>query len=1224
VKRKKPARKKVPNGKQSRKASFPIIGVGASAGGMEAFQQLLEHLPGDTGMAFVLIQHLAPEHKSMLTELLSRATDMPVVGVKDGMKAEPDHVYVIPPNTDMTISKRIFGLVPRTETRGMHMPIDCFFNSLARDVKSQAIGVILSGTASDGTLGMKEINAEGGITFAQDRKSAKYDGMPHSAVSAGVVDFVLQPGEIAKELTRIARHPYVVYPKPVKAEEEPMPVDEDNMNKIFRMIAADTGTDFSFYKRSTIQRRIMRRLALHKMSRVEDYVKFLEKNYDERNNLFEDMLIKVTGFFRYPETFEALKDAVFTEIMKNKEPDEPIRIWVPGCSTGEEAYSIFMALIEFLGDKASTTTIQIFATDLSDQAIEKARKGFYGKHIVSDVSPDRLERFFIEKENGYLINRQIRDMCVFARQNVIKDPPFSNMDLISCRNLLIYLGPILQKKVTHLFHYALNPKGFLLLGTSESIGRFSNLFNLMDKKQKIYSKRHVPVHADFDFIPRVHEKVKTEIAEGMDIKKEQEFDIGKEVDKIILSNYIPPGVVINSEMEVLQFRGHTGNYLEPAPGKAILNILKMARKGLMLDLRTAIYKARERRATVIRKGVEFKYNGHDRLVNVIVTPIKHPSFKEYHFLILFEDITPLVPEEPKPGRAKAGKKKTDAKDRQIKRLEKELDSTKSYLQSIIEDQERTNEEVQSANEEVQSANEELQSTNEELETAKEELQSSNEELNTLNEELRNRNIQLSEINNDMINLLISVDIPIVIVRTDLIIRRATPAAEKVLNVIPADIGRSINDIKLKIDIPDIEQMLREVMDTLHAKELEIPDKNGGWHLLQIRPYRTEENKIDGAVIALFDIDQIKRSLEQVKDALDYAEGIIDTVRDPLVVLDADLRIISVNRSFCRTFEVKPEGTKGKFIYELGNMQWDIPELRKLLEEILPENTSFKDFEVEHDFPAIGKRIMLLNARQIYREPEKTKIILLAIEDVTERKKAEETLNKAMKELKEIDRMKDEFFTSVTHELQNPLTPVKIQSQLFLDGSLGGLTKEQRDGAEIILMNTNRLIKLTDDIMTISKMRAGVLKYEVAGNNICDIIENSVDNMGLQAKEKQIAIIKKYPESVLVECDKDRISQVMENLIENAIRFTQEKGKITVGAKRAKNDIVVSVTDTGIGISEENRKKIFDTFFQVSSKYGGTGLGLSICKNIIEGHHGKIWVESELGRGSKFTFTLPVK
>ncbi|ODS37934.1 MAG: hypothetical protein A7316_08850 [Candidatus Altiarchaeales archaeon WOR_SM1_86-2] len=596
----------------------------------------------------------------------------------------------------------------------------------------------------------------------------------------------------------------------------------------------------------------------------------------------------------------------------------------------------------------------------------------------------------------------------------------------------------------------------------------------------------------------------------------------------------------------------------------------------------------------------------------------------------------------------------------------------------------------------------------------------------------------------MINLLTSVDIPIVIVRTDLIIRRATPAAEKVLNAIPADIGRRINDIKLKIDIPDIEQMLLEVMDTPHVKELEIRDKNGRWHLLQIRPYRTDENKIKGAVIALFDIDQIKRSLEEVKEAHEYAESIIETVQEPLVVLDSYLRVIRANRSFYKIFKVSPKEIQNKHIYELGNRQWDIPKLRELLEEIIPENAHFENFEVEHEFPTIGRRVMLLNARRLYKEAGRAEMTLLAIEDVTERKQAEDEIRKfktisdnansgiaivdlagnikylneyfagvhgykpdeligknlsifhtkeqlkevieinkklqetgnytslevwhkhkdgsafpmlmngvtikdekgkplfmaataiditkrkeaeeelqnAMKELKEIDRMKDEFFSSVTHELQNPLTPVKVQSQLLLDGYFGELTEKQRESVEIIHIGTNRLIRLTDDITTISKMRAGVLRFEFSKNNISEIIENSAGSMELLAREKQITLMKKYPESLLVNCDKDRINQVMENLIGNAIRFTPDNGKIIIGAKRMKNDIIVYVEDTGTGISEGNQKKIFNLFFQVSSKYGGTGLGLSICKNIIDAHHGKIWVESEPGTGSTFTFTLP--
>jgi two-component system CheB/CheR fusion protein len=1101
--------------KKPQQDSFPIVGVGASAGGLEAFSQLLEHLPIDTGMAFVLIQHLAPKHESMLTELLSKKTSMPVSEVKDGMKVEPDHVYVIPPNKNMDILNGSLHLLPRTDNHEHHMPIDYFLRSLAVDQSSRAIGVILSGTASDGALGMKSIKAEGGITFAQDEKSAKYHGMPHSAIAAGYVDFILSPAEIATELSRIGRHPYLNHTEIAKTAEI-LPKAETELNKIIILVRNRTGVDFTYYKQSTIKRRILRRMVLHKIETLANYTKYLQNTSDEVDELYNDILINVTGFFRDRTTFEVLKGTAFPKIMENRAPEMPIRIWVPGCSTGEEAYSLAICLLEYLGDLAPNTQIQIFGTDISELAIEKARSGIYLKNIEPDVSEEQLRRFFVKVETGYQISKSIRDVCIFARQDVSKDPPFSKMDFVSCRNVLIYLGPVLQKKVLPIFHYALKPNGFLLLGTSETIGGFSNLFALQDKKHKLYKKKSVAVRPEFDFKASENEIAKLDM--GMKITKEDlgSFDIRKEADRIVLSRYAPAGVVINDALEILHFRGHTGPYLEPASGEASLNLLRMARQDLLLELRAAIHNARQKNISVKKADLLVKYNGQHRKVNLEVIPFKDPKSNERYFAVLFEDVFQKDTIDIKKTRsdlAKAKKGEPKVEYLEVEQLKQELAATKEYLQSIIEEQEASTEELRSANEEIQSSNEELQSTNEELETAKEELQSTNEELTTVNEELENRNIELGRVNSDLSNLISSVQIPIIMVGNDLHIRRYTPMIEKVLNVIHTDIGRKITDIKANFDIPDLEQLLLDVIETLGAEEREIQHNKGHWYSMRIRPYKTADNKIDGVVISFVDIDIAKRSEEILRDernkaetylkvagvmllvldkeqkithinnkgcellgyeeteilgknlfdilipektkdelkaafaklvageietienieqtvltksgeerimtwrhallkdiegnpigtlssgeditelkrteqairqALDYAENIVNTIHEPLVVLDADLRVVSCNRAFYHTFKIKPEKTTGQFIYELGNRQWDVPNMRQLLEKILPKNHAFDDFEVEHVFPKIGRKKMLLNARQITQEDGQKEMILLAIKDVTER------------------------------------------------------------------------------------------------------------------------------------------------------------------------------------------------------------------------------------------------
>lgn len=979
--------------------NFPIVGIGASAGGLEAFTQLLDHLSSDTGMAYVLVQHLDPKHESILTELLSRATKMPVSQVKDGMPVEPNHVYVIPPNTNMAIVHRILQLVPRTETRGQHMPIDYFLRALAEDQGSRAIGVILSGTASDGALGLEAIKAEGGITFVQDEKSAKYSGMPRSAIAVSPVDFILPPEGIAKELARIGRHPYVIHAQITEAET-PFPKSEEEVfGKIFMLLRSATGVDFTHYKYNTLRRRILRRMALHKFEKPGDYLKYLKDNRAEMEALYQEILIKVTGFFREPETFEALKREVFPKLMANRPQDQAIRLWVPGCATGEEVYSLAICLLEFLDEKRGPTIpIQIFATDISEAALEKGRAGLYIENIALDVSPERLRRFFVKVDGKYQISKSIREMCVFARQNVFKDPPFSRLDLISCRNVLIYLDLSLQKKVMPIFHYSLKPAGFLMLGTSETIGAFADLFALVDKKHKIYARKATLARPHIDFGAGEQRLDKKEISKGAGRVSEESwagFDVQKEADRIVLTRYAPAGVLVNEDMEILQFRGHTSAYLEPSPGKASLNLLKMAREGLLLELRTAIHKAQKGKATVKKAGIQVKHNGLFKEVNIEVVPIDSASPRERHYSILFEEAQPPESKEAKARRVKVvAKKKENEQERRHAHLKQELAATREYLQSIIEEQEATNEELKSANEEILSSNEELQSTNEELETAKEELQSTNEELTTVNEELQNRNLELSQLNNDLGNLFASVNLPIVMLGSDLRIRRLTPLAEKALNLIPADIGRPITDIKLNLNLPDLEPLLLEVIGTVSTREREVQDREGRWYSLRLRPYRTTDNKIDGAVMVLVDIDMLKRSHEQLKESRDYVHAIVETVREALIVLDGNLCVQTANRSFYQTFQAKPEETESRFIYELGNGQWNIPRLRELLKELISKSAEFQDFEVTHEFPGIGRKVMRLNARRIYQEASRRQLILLAIEDISERQQMEGALAKS--------------------------------------------------------------------------------------------------------------------------------------------------------------------------------------------------------------------------------------
>jgi len=838
-------------------ATFPIVAIGASAGGLEAFSNLLRSLPTEPGMALIFIPHLDPTHESAMVELLSRTTRLPVVQAADAMHVAVDRVYVLPPNSDMTILAGALHLVRREAERGHHMPIDTFFRSLADDQSANAIGVILSGTANDGTLGLAAIKDSGGITFAQDTDSAKYDGMPSSAIGSGVVDYVLPPDRIAQELIRIQKQP-----SGQKFPSDAFDRKHRLMRDIFRLLKGYSKVDFADYKVATIRRRILRRMNINLINGLPDYVKFLHRNPQEVEALYRDVLINVTSFFRNPEVFDSLHEVVYPKILGERSSSEPVRVWVPGCSTGEETYSHAMALVETLSELRIEVPIQIFGTDLSENAIQRARAGIYKEGIASEVSEVRLRRFFQKVAGGYQISKSIRDMCVFARQNVFSDPPFSRMDLISCRNVLIYLSPVLQKKVIPIFHYALNPNGFLLVGNTEGLVGFgAEIFDLVERECKIYQKKPVPSPVTFGLTVSGYEASERRPQKPQYPAKEEEpaktpVDVQREADRLLLTKYVPSAVVVNEALEILQSRGQTNRYLELPTGRASLNLLKMARAGLLYELRSLIERARKDSVPVSSDGVVIEEANETVVVRLEVIPFHTPARDQRHFLVLFEEKDSHKLPEPKLAPRRSGKEQSDAREVQISQLKQEVASTKEYLQSIIEAQEATNEELQSANEEIQSGNEELQSTNEELQTSKEELESANEELNTVNEEIQHHNQQLAQLSNDLVNILNSATIPIVMLGEDLHIRRFTPEAERIFGFSNHDIGKALTHLALNIEIPQLERWMLDVMRDVRMKTEQVRARDGKPYKLRITPYRTLENKIDGVVIILLDLSDL--------------------------------------------------------------------------------------------------------------------------------------------------------------------------------------------------------------------------------------------------------------------------------------------------------------------------------------------------------------------------------
>jgi two-component system CheB/CheR fusion protein len=953
-----------------------VVAIGASAGGLEAFTQLLSHLPPDTGMAFVLVQHLDPSHPSLLSELMGRTTAMPVLEVTDGVAIAPNRVYVIPPNQAMTIAAGELRLQPRPRSRSASRLIDSFFSALAAERGPKAIGVVLSGADADGTLGLEAIKAAGGITFSQSEASAKFSSMPHMAIATGQVDFIQTPEEIAQTLAHLSEHPYVSRPSP---PEPAVPPEGDSaLTAILALLKQATKIDFAQYKPTTVKRRILRRMALHRIESLERYSQYLRANPEEVQALHQEILIGVTSFFRDGEVFAALQQTVFPALLRDRDPDSPLRIWVAGCSTGEEAYSIAICLLEYLGRHSASPPIQIFATDVSQRAIEVARLGWYDPSQVSDLSPERLQRFFVPANNGYQIHKVVRGLCIFACQNLITDPPFSHLDLISCRNVLIYFGVALQSRVLPMFHYGLKPGGFLLLGSSETAGEFSHLFSLVDSRYKLYTRQSSSLPLNVNFNPTPYSPSPRPARPPMTPASNFEGDLYALADQTVLSRYGPTGVLVNDRLEILQFRGQTGAYLEPAPGRASLNLLAMAKEGLRLDLRTALYQAQQTGQAVQRRSLRLTAGDRPHPVQIDIVPLApQPSGKAY-YLVLFTDAPEASAAKEPAAEAPAAEAEINQYLQENLALRQDLDTTRSHLQSIIQEQEATNQDLRAANEEILSSNEELQSTNEELQTAKEEIQATNEELSTINDELYRRNAETARISDDFQNLLSSIQIPILMLEDDLRIRRFTPTAASLFNLIPGDVGRPLGDINHRLAVSDLEARILAVISTLEQTSQEVQDQDGRWYDLRIRPYRTLDNRIDGAVVVLVDIDSLKRSAEQLSQARDYANAIVQTVRDALVVLDRDLRVVTANQQFYQTFQVGPSDTEGRLIFELGNGQWDIPQLRSLLHDLLPQNLQVDNFEVVHRFETIGLQTMQLNARKMV-QASGDELVLLAIE-----------------------------------------------------------------------------------------------------------------------------------------------------------------------------------------------------------------------------------------------------
>jgi len=1165
-------------------AQFPIVGIGASAGGLAASTELLRQLGPKPGVALVVIHHLDPTHESSLVEIFQRATTLPVHAVSDRARILIDQVYVMPPNSGVLLSDGNLKLIPRVEVAGLHMPIDPFFASLAANRTAYAVGVVLTGTGSDGAQGIRAIKEAGGITFAQDA-SAEYRSMPDAAIATGCIDFVLPPAAIAQELIRIGAHA-----TPLSTAD-----DGHDFQRVLLALRKGTGVDFANYKQTTIRRRVNRRVLVHRLSSMREYAELLERTAGEANALCEEVLIHVTSFFRDPETFDVLKATVFPKLLESQPRDAGIRIWVPGCSTGEEVYSIAISLLEFLTDThASDVPIKLFGTDVSLSAIEKARAGIYAANIERDVSPGRLQRFFSSKDGFYQISKNVRDLCVFAKQDATRDPPFSAMNLISCRNLMIYLGSALQDRMLPIFHYALKEPGFLVLGTSETTRSFPG-FAVLDAKNKVYTRTSAAPRLLFDFNdPRLVEPATSGANSAP--KPSGPTQVHREADRLVLAHYAPPGVVVTDDLAIVQFRGKTGPFLEPTPGVPSFDLLRMVREELRLPLRQAIDDARTRRSATRRIELSAEPGSTPRSIEIEVIRFAVASAGQRFFVVLFKDV-PLASEAPKtpeprpPNALVVGAGSESA-------LAQELASTRDYLQSVIEQLEASNEELKAANEEIVSSNEELRSTNEELQMAKEELQSTNEELRTVNEEMTVRNIDATRLNDDLTNVLNSVEIPILILGRDSCLRRFTPAAAKTLRLVAGDIGRPIAEIRAVIASSELAHMIGEVLEHLSSVSRAVQDDKGCWYQLAVRPYLTVDNRIDGTVITFFDIDEGKKSEQLITQAREYAEGIVDTVRECLIIVDRELRVLSANRSFHRTFDMTAEEVQGRYLYELGQGEWDVPSLRKRLEE-LGDGDKFEGFVLEQQWKRVGFRAFLLNARRIEHTPS----MLLALEDVTESRHARQKLqhmafDAALAEERERRRIAADLHDRIGQSLalaQHKLTAMR--------DSVSGALRAAMDEAVALLAQS------AVDTRTLTSELSPLVLYDLGLKDALSwLVEDVEKRHGIHVELHDDDVSKPLDDATAA-----LVFRAVRELLMNVFKHAQAS-TAKVSLHRTGDQVEVDVEDKGVGFEPA------DIAFQ--SARGG--FGLFSVREQISRLGGTVDVVSAPRMGTRVSMRVPIK
>jgi two-component system CheB/CheR fusion protein len=1205
-----PQRQRVPPRRAaSREAGgFPVVGIGASAGGLDAFQKFFDALAPDSGMTFILIQHLDPTHQSMMVDLLAGHTPMTVEQARDGMPLEHAHVYIIPPGSYLSIEGGALRLSRPRERHGARMPFDFFLRSLAEEVGERAICVILSGTGADGSLGLKAVKEKGGLVIAQDPSEAGYDGMPRSAIATGAVDLVLPVAKMPNVLAKYGRQMYL---NGKRGGAAPSGQAGNGLAEIIALLRTKTPHDFTLYKPGTLQRRIERRMAMAAVTDSARYLKVLRHDPRELALLAKDLLINVTSFFRDPEVFEFLAKEIVPGLVRMHSSDRPLRIWVAGCSTGEETYSIAMLFLEEIAAAGRNLKLQVFASDVDEDAVAFARNGIYPDTIEADVSAPLLARFFTKEDHSYRVVPALREVAVFTVQDVVADPPFSRLDLVCCRNLLIYLRPEAQEKVLLLFHFALREGGILFLGGSETVGRLNDRFEPIAKTQRLY--RHIgrirPGEVDFPAGGRARPLG----LPGGQPPAPQSLRLGEVAQRLLLETYAPASVLINRRNECLYYLGATDRYLRVVSGEPSRDLMAMAREGLRHKLRAAIHRASEERARAIVTGAQVRYDGKATAVSVAVQPVQSDGDE----LLLVSFI-----EEPKR-REKQGRSVKAAEDvSRIVELERELDATRTELQDTIRDLEAANEEQKAINEEALSVNEEFQSTNEELVTSKEELQSLNEELTALNSQLQETLERQRSTSNDLQNILYSSDIATLFLDGDFNIRFFTPAAKSLFHVIATDIGRPLADLTpLAADTALLDDA-RAVLANLVPQQREIEAGDGTWYNRRILPYRTHDNRIEGVVITFADISEVKTAERRIEAARAYSDSIINTVRQPLIVFDEELRIVSGNDAFYRTFALAPAQAVGQHFAAAGDHLAAMAGLRAFLDRVQTEPAPIADVEVEAELPLLGRRVLLLNARKIDDGLAEHAKILLAIDDITERKHAAEALLAAKRQAEQANLGKSRFLAAASHDLRQPL-----QTLSLLQGILAKKVTDP-DASKLIARLEETLGAMSgmlDTLLDINQLEAGIVRPETTTFPVKDLLERLKTEFAYHAAARSLGW-RVVPCGLFVHSDPRLLEQMIRNLLSNAVKYT-ERGRILLGCRRRGDKLRIEVWDTGPGIPEGQLKAIFEEFHQLDisarERSGGLGLGLAIVQRLADllGH--AVDVRSRPGKGSVFAVEVPL-